>query len=170
MQALPEDVACLRLRIDIKAQMGDWPGVIADLDTLLRLQPDDLARLADRGALKHRVGDFAGALADYAAVFERQPDDHQTWTNYRTTKMKLREWPDAWEAALQALRLAPDDAAAYYDLACIAAQTERAATAVTHLARAIQLRPAFRVHARSDADFAPIQHDAQFVALVEADG
>jgi hypothetical protein len=58
-----------------------------------------------------------------------------------------------------------DTARLVYDLACLEAQSGKTDDALEHIARALELEPSMREHARSDTDLDPIRDDPRFPSL-----
>jgi len=93
--------------------------------------------------------------------------------------------PSAWERSAPALNYfatrdydkaieeferlraeAPDDPGLLYNLACAESLAGRAADAVEHLSRALELDPDFRRLAEKDSDFDPIRAKPEFASAV----
>ncbi len=68
----------------------------------------------------------------------------------------------ARDAVAEGLRFHPDMATLLYNLACDESMDGRAADAVEHLRRAIELDPRAAAWAREDADFDPVRTLSRF--------
>lgn len=81
--------------------------------------------------------------------------------------------PDRYEEAeaayRQAIELNPDDATAYYNLACLYALQKKVAQTIDSLQQAIQLDAKCRNIARTDTDFDGIREDPSFQGLLDHD-
>jgi len=79
----------------------------------------------------------------------------------------LRYWPSGeWDKAIRLLKIqlaeTPDRAGIVYNLACAEACAGRPDDAFEHLARALELRPAFLETAQHDPDLASLRDDPRF--------
>jgi tetratricopeptide (TPR) repeat protein len=79
----------------------------------------------------------------------------------------LRYWPSGqWDEAIRLLKIqlaeTPDHAGTVYNLACAEACAGRTDDAFEHLARALELRPAFLETAQHDPDLASLRDDPRF--------
>jgi len=66
----------------------------------------------------------------------------------------------------QAAKVEPDNDKVHYQLGAVCGLKHDTASAIAHLARAIELNPSNRVHALNDADFDGLREDAQFMGLL----
>jgi len=111
------------------------------------------------------------AIADEAntvvLVVGGKPGEAFAVSPWETGAEALRYWPTGeWEQAIELLSRQhaedPENAIVVYNLACAESRAERAADAIAHLRRAIELRPAFADGAQTDPDFDPIRADPDF--------
>src|SRR5205085_10051386 len=79
-----------------------------------------------------------------------------------------REWGAAIAATQASLERFPEDPLLLYNLACYESLDGRRDAALAHLEQALSADPTMRELARADSDFAAIDGDPQFRALVEA--
>jgi tetratricopeptide (TPR) repeat protein len=86
--------------------------------------------------------------------------------NYGVALLNTRKVDEARAHLQRALDLAPDSDHVHYALALAHAQTGNLAAAHDHLRRAIELDPKNRIMARQDSDFAPLNGQPQFQALL----
>jgi tetratricopeptide (TPR) repeat protein len=96
-------------------------------------------------------------------VSPRSAEDYYT---YGIALMNSRKYAEARTHLEQALRLAPEADHIHYAVAAAQAMHGDLASAHEHLKRAIELEPRNRLHARQDADFAPLVHQPPFDALL----
>ena len=62
-------------------ELGDYKGVVSDLDAALRLEPDDTEAYKDRAKAKMELGDYKGAVSDLDAALRLDPDDTEAYTD-----------------------------------------------------------------------------------------
>ena len=86
--------------------------------------------------------------------------------NYGIALLNTRKVEEARLHLERALELAPDSDHVHYALALAQALGGDSTSACDHLRRAIELEPKNRIMARQDADFAPLNGQAQFHALL----
>jgi quercetin dioxygenase-like cupin family protein len=94
----------------------------------------------------------------------------ESWRESGEAMKLYREQRYAEAAAIlrDAIERYPKSAGLYYNLACFESMAgEDAATVTGHLARSIELYPAFRDYARQDSDFEPVSDDPAFKVLLE---
>jgi len=75
---------------------------------------------------------------------------------------QAEKWDEVIALYNEALAERPDHPALYYNLACMEALAGRPDDALTHLERAIELRPEFAETAAKDEDFDSIRDDPRF--------
>ena len=63
-----------RLRFEF---LADFPGAIADFDSLAELEPDDWFAVYKRGEARFRSGDLKGARSDYRMARRMSPDNEK---------------------------------------------------------------------------------------------
>jgi quercetin dioxygenase-like cupin family protein len=77
---------------------------------------------------------------------------------------RAEDWDEAIRIHLEALAEQPENAALYYNLACMEARGGRHLDALLHVQRAVELEPKWAEHAAKDADFAAIRDEPGFPA------
>ena len=90
----------------------------------------------------------------------------EEYYTYGIALMNSRKIAEARTHLEQALRLAPEADHIHYAVAAAQALNGDLAGAHEHLKRAIEIEPRNRLHARQDADFAPLAHQPPFDALL----
>jgi tetratricopeptide (TPR) repeat protein len=163
----PDHPDTLNNRGAARIQIGDSQGAIADYDRSLELQPENAATLAIRGAAKFYMGDDLGALYDFDSSLDLRPDHADTLTMRGATKVYLCDYAGARLDYEEALRVNPSLASTMYNMACLYAKQGHAETAVAWLQQAIEIDDSYRKRAQNDLDFASIDDDSQFIALVK---
>jgi tetratricopeptide (TPR) repeat protein len=93
----------------------------------------------------------------------RSAEEHYT---YGIALMNTRKIVEARTHLEQALRMAPEADHIHYAVAAAQALNGDLTGAHEHLKRAIEIEPRNRLHARQDADFAPLAHQPPFDALL----
>lgn len=68
----PDELDNYRFRSQFRTMTWDWPGAIADFDTVIEREPDAQSYLL-RAGLKTETGDLEGALADAEAGWDLDP-------------------------------------------------------------------------------------------------
>jgi tetratricopeptide (TPR) repeat protein/transglutaminase-like putative cysteine protease len=74
-----DDLDNYRFRSQFRAMTWDWPGAIADFDTVIEREPDAQSYLL-RASLKTEIGDLDGALADAQAGWDLDPSLEAAFT------------------------------------------------------------------------------------------
>ncbi len=67
-----DDLELYRQRADLREQLGDLEGALADQTHMIETHPDFIDAHMDRARLRKRTGDMPGALADAAHVVEME--------------------------------------------------------------------------------------------------
>ena len=78
--------------------------------------------------------------------------------------VEAKRWDEVIALYNEALAEKPDHPALLYNLACMEAQAGRTDDALSHLSRAVEVRPEFLESAQSDPDFESIRDDPGFPA------
>lgn len=107
------------------------------------------------------------ALDAAQRALELAPDDVAAHNNFGNLLVKLGRFDEARLEYAEAIRLDPNRAAPYYNLACLSSLEGDTATALGHLARALELAPAFAREARQDPDLVPVRALPAFDRLME---
>jgi quercetin dioxygenase-like cupin family protein len=109
---------------------------------------------------------IAGARPGHA--FEIAPWE-ESWQENQQAMALYNEarYSEAADVLREAIKLHPDSAGLFYNLACFDSMAGAdAATVAAQLARAIELYPEFRDLAREDTDLEPVRDDPAIQALV----
>ena len=143
----PEDAEAYKKRGKVKAELGDDAEAIEDYNQALKLNPKDVFTYKDRADTKHKLGDYTGAIEDYNQTIKKLKDGsftYQTYTEHGLTtvtitpddsytyyvynargwaKSALGDHAGAIEDFTQAIKLKPDDAYGYNNLAHVNAKS-----------------------------------------------
>ncbi|MCC6539988.1 MAG: tetratricopeptide repeat protein [Bryobacterales bacterium] len=114
---MPDDLAVYGLLAEAQARLGDLAGAEKNVQWMLDLRPEDPRSLLAAARLRTRFGLHEGALQMYADAVRRFPAEEmaarcQTLVGAAESYLALGKLAGARDAAEQALRLAPEAAAA----------------------------------------------------------
>lgn len=101
-----------------------------------------------------------------AALTFNSPDEHYDYAISLLNAGSYEEARDQFEAILNG---SPRADFAHYGMALLCSMTGQAEEALDHLGRAIEINPACRIQARSDADFVDMADDPRFTELLYPD-
>jgi hypothetical protein len=161
----------LDVPVAISTQLGrgEEPRRRSDTHQPLRKKSPTAARFSLQLAESlYAGGDTKAALdaVDRAIVSDEEHKD--AWRLKSTFLYRLENFEEARNCARRAVELGPDDAVAWYDLACCAARVGDDEESLVSLARAVALEPSFGADAAADEDFAALRHRPRFQRLVSA--
>lgn len=127
---MPDDLVPYGLLAEAQAKLGDLAAAEKNVQWMLDLRPEDPRGLLAAARLRTRFGLHEGALQLYADAIRRFPADEiaarcQTLVGAGESYLELGKLAGARDAAQQALRLAPDAAAARALLERIATQEKK---------------------------------------------
>ncbi len=166
LQVRPDDPDVLYNRGVVKEYLGRYADALSDFDRSLALRPYDPATLDNRGVAKVHMGDYEGALKDYDRSLVLRPDHPVTLENRGVAKAYLGYYDGALKDYERALDLRPDDPSPRYNIACLYALQNKVEDALAWLERILAQHPNWRDKAQHDPDFAMLQHDPRFQALL----
>ena len=103
-------------------------------------------------------------IASYDQAVAIKPDKYEAWawSNRGIALVILGRYEEAIQSCNQALKINPDDANSYYNLACAYALQENIELAIENLRHAINLDSQYRDMAKTDSDFDKIRDSEQF--------
>ncbi|WP_413772118.1 TPR end-of-group domain-containing protein [Marinobacter sp. LQ44] len=108
-------------------------------------------------------------IAAYDQILDLRPDDVEALSYKADAVLEMREPLWAISLCQRALKLAPDNGHAHYQLACAYAEIGRWEDAVSTLEKAIDISEAYRDDASVDPSFEPLHDHESFRALVFTD-
>ncbi len=108
-------------------------------------------------------------IAAYDQILDLRPDDVEALSYKADAVLEMREPLWAISLCQRALKLAPDNGHAHYQLACAYAEIGRWEDAVSTLEKAIDISEAYRNDASVDPSFEPLHDHESFRALVFTD-
>ncbi|MDC0662475.1 tetratricopeptide repeat protein [Marinobacter sp. SS21] len=108
-------------------------------------------------------------ISAYDQILDLRPDDVEALSYKADAVLELQEPLWAISLCLRALKLAPDNGHAHYQLACAYAEIGRWEDAVNTLARAIDISEAYRDDASVDPSFSRLKDHENFRSLVFPD-
>ena len=91
---------------NMKYDLGDYKGAIADFDSAIRLKPDDDKAYNNRGVAKGALGQHVAAIADFDSAIRLKPDDAKAYSNRGIEKALLNRISETKQDVRTALRLA----------------------------------------------------------------
>jgi len=152
-QRLPEVEKMLRRYLEINPQnqtahlqLGrvlavrkDVMGARAEYETVLKLDPNDLQAQRELAALDLGANHYQEAARRYQALVARKPADPELHYALGNALMFARDFPAAQQALLETVKLKPDLAQAYGDLAIVASENKQYELAI----RALDARAKF---------------------------
>lgn len=109
-------------------------------------------------------------IAAYDAILDLRPDDVEALSYKADAVLDMQEPLWAISLCQRALKLAPDNGHAHYQLACAYAEIGRWEDAVSTLAQAIEISEAYKDDASVDPSFERLRDHENFKKLVFQDG
>lgn len=108
-------------------------------------------------------------IAAYDQILDLRPDDVEALSYKADAVLEMQEPLWAISLCQRALKLAPDNGHAHYQLACAYAEIGRWEDAVSTLKKAIEISEAYRDDASVDVSFDQLREHESFRALVSQD-
>jgi tetratricopeptide (TPR) repeat protein len=96
---------------------------------------------SDLGIALECLGDLAGAVAAYKSGLEAEPGDLRTHNNYTTALLALGKTAEAIAQLQEAMRVAPPDASACFNLGVVYKDRKELGKSVELFKRAVLLNP-----------------------------
>lgn len=108
-------------------------------------------------------------ISVYDQILDLRPDDVEALSYKADAVLELQEPLWAISLCLRALKLAPDNGHAHYQLACAYAEIGRWEDAVNTLAKAVEISEAYREDAAADPSFTRLHEHEQFRSVAFPD-
>jgi len=126
-------------RGQLRSQIQDYPGAIADLSRCIALAPEVPEVYYARGAAKERQGDLPGALAYFTQLVTLRPSFAEGWNDRGQTYIKVNKFAEAEADLRQALVLRPGWAVPFFNLGLVYAGQNNPLKAVEYYTKSIEL-------------------------------
>ena len=126
---------------NVKYDLGNYAGAIADYTKVIRLQPDFTKAYINRGVVKDNLGQHFDAIADYDTAIRLQPDDANAYINRGLAKHKLGQHFAAIADYNKAIQLKPDCADAYNNRGLTKIVLGEYIDAIADCNKAIEMKP-----------------------------
>ena len=120
-----------------KKEAGDWQGVIADCDEIIKIDKEIPDAWGFRGAAKHALNRSEEALADLDEAIKIDEKKLDAWVGRGVVNNQLGKYDEAEEDMNKALELSPNDPDIPKILAIIKGKKERQAKIKGSLSRLI---------------------------------
>lgn len=98
---------------NVKYELGDYVGAIADYTKAIELKPDYASAYYNRGNANGELGQHFAAISDFDIAIQLKPDLTEAYFNRGLAKYNLGQHFAAISDFDNAIRLKPDDAKAY---------------------------------------------------------
>ena len=108
-------------------------------------------------------------ISAYDQILDLRPDDVEALSYKADAVLEMQEPLWAISLCQRALKLAPDNGHAHYQLACAYAEIGRWEDAVSTLKKAIEISEAYRDDASVDVSFDQLREHESFRVLVSED-
>ena len=126
---------------NVKYDLGDYAGAIADYTMAIRLKPDHVKAYHNRGLAKYILGQYFAAITDYDTAIRLKPDYVHAYFNRGLAKADLGQHFAAIADYDTGIRLKPDDAMAYFSRGLAKGILGQYAAAISDFDTAIRLKP-----------------------------
>lgn len=170
IRARPEDGRAHLLRSTARFMQGDTEGGRRDLDRALELDPGLRQGWLNQAALDIAEERLDAALAALLRARDLEPEAPDNGLNIGAVLVLQGKLAEASREFATYLRRNPGSAEAFYLVASNYALAGYAALAVQHLRQAVELDEKVRLEARTDPNFAELEANDAFRALLATDG
>jgi tetratricopeptide (TPR) repeat protein len=96
-----------------KYEKGDKQGMLADLNSALKINPNNAAAYNNRGLVRYQLGDMQGALADFNTALKINPNNAAAYNGRGLVRSQLGDKQGALADFNTALKINPNNAAVY---------------------------------------------------------
>ena len=153
---------------NVKYDLGDYAGAIADYTMAIRLKPDHVKAYHSRGVAKYILGQYFAAITDYDTAVRLKPDYVHAYFNRGLAKADLGQHFAAIADYDTGIRLKPDDAKAYFSRGFAKGILGQYAAAISDFDTAIRLKPDY-AKAYFSRGFAKYKLGQHFAAIADYD-
>ena len=153
---------------NVKYDLGNYAGAIADYTEVIRLKPDHADAYNNRGLAKAKLGQHFAAIADYDTAIRLKPDDANAYNNRGNAKANLEQYFAAISDYDTAIRLKPDFAGVYYNRGAAKHRLEQYFAAISDYDTTIRLKPDF-ADAYNNRGLAKANLEQYFAAISDYD-
>ena len=136
----PKFAPAYRPRAQVRAQLQDFPGAIADYKEAMRLQPTAMS-FGERVSVQSQIIDLENAIADRRLLNSANHLSSPLFFEEARAKVDRGEYSEALSDLDLVLQMQPDRAEALCQRAKVHAHLGNAKSAVEDIARALQLEP-----------------------------
>jgi len=113
------------------------------------------------------LGLYDKAIKKYQIVIEKSPiKTAESYNNLTNTLIRSKKYDQALKVINQALKINPNYASVYYNLACIYSLKGERSIALINLKKAIDLNSKYIELAQKDKDFTFLKQDKEFQAII----
>jgi len=117
------------------------------------------------GEALRELSRYEEALLPLERSADLMPDDIHVWLALGWCYKRTGQLARAIEALERAVKVDPSEAVLHYNLACYWSLARNRAAALKYLSRALEIDTNFRDMIPDEADFNPLRHDPEFIAL-----
>ncbi|KGG14975.1 MULTISPECIES: CHAT domain-containing protein [unclassified Prochlorococcus] len=92
-------------RANIKKQLKDFKGAIADYTKVIQINPRHLEAFFERGFSKDELGDHSGAIEDYTKSIDIDPKNEDVYFNRGNSKSQIKDYQGAISDYTKAIKI-----------------------------------------------------------------
>ncbi len=149
---------------------GRYDDALAAFEEAASAEPKLSAAWVGRGAALGRLGRPVEAREAFGEAVRRAPDNSEAWVNMGLAALEASETAAAREAFQRAVGLDGASARGYVGLAMLAATAGDRAEVLSHLEKALRLRPTLAEEVAREPAFSSLAREDGFRALLERFG
>ncbi len=127
-------------------------------------QPD---ALASKALAHYQAQEWANAAEAYQQYVKQNPDDPAAWHRLGTSRIFLKQYPEAIKNLEQAIKLTGGQALDFYNLACALALSGQREKALDNLEKAINAGFTNRQQYETDSDLDSLRETERFKGLLK---
>jgi tetratricopeptide (TPR) repeat protein len=119
------------------------------------------------GADRRKLGEEMDEERSQGKAAQMRPHLGDFWNRKGKDLFRTHRYPEAKDALLNAVKIKPELADAWYAIACIESMKSEKEWALRRLRKAIELEPGYKEKARTQTYFKKLNGDADFERLVK---